>query len=390
MPGEVPLVYIIAGEASGDVLGGRVIEALKEETGGEIAFRGIGGPRMAETGLKSRVPMSDLSVMGLVEVLPHIRTLSRHIRETVADIEATRPDILVTIDSPGFCHRVSQALRKTATGRELKIVHYVAPTVWAWKPKRAEKIARFLDRLLVILPFEPPYFEKHGLDTVFVGHSAVEPPAAGPAEIRDFQRDVGGRPVMLILPGSRKGEVGRLLPLFLGAYDRIKERHADLSGVIPAVEAVEDVIRAQIGDRDIAIVSHEMKPLAFGAGDVALAAGGTAILELVLAGVPTVAAYRVSPLSAFLVRRLLTITRYSLPNIVLDRDVVPEIYQDGLTAGRLAEEVTLLLDNHAAAEAQRTAGRELRRVLGGDDPLTPSQKAARAVLELLEKKPSPA
>jgi len=385
-----PLIYLIAGEASGDQLGARLIRALKAETGttetgGGVRLRGIGGPRMAEEGFESRVPMADLSVMGLVEVLPHIRTLRRQIRETVADIRAARPDVLVTIDSPGFCHRVSQALRKTPEGRDIKIVHYVAPTVWAWKPKRAEKIARFLDRLLVILPFEPPYFERHGLDTRFVGHAAVEAPPPDADAVTALRSRLGAGPVMLLLPGSRQGEVKRLLPLFLETFDRVRARHSGLVGVIPVVEGVADRVAALVGDRPISLVSQSEKTTAFGAGDIALAAGGTVVLELLLAGVPTVAAYRVSPVSAFLVRRLLTITRYSLPNIILDRDVVPEVYQDGLDAAALTARVTALLEDAGVAEAQRSAGRELMALLGGDDPQPPSTKAARAVLDFVRR-----
>ena len=218
--GEGPLLYLIAGEPSGDLLGGSLMAALKHRTGGQVRFAGVGGPKMIEQGLEPLFPMTELAVFGLAEILPRLRRLMRRGEETVADIARLRPAALVTIDSPGFTLRVAQRVVPLGVPR----VHYVAPSVWAWKPERAAKIAKYLTHLLALLPFEPPYFEKEGLPCTFVGHSAIEGPA-GRGDGAAFRARHGlapNRRVIVMLPGSRTGEIDRLLPVFLETLRRLQ------------------------------------------------------------------------------------------------------------------------------------------------------------------------
>ena len=387
VPGDgrtAPLVFLVAGEPSGDQLGAKLMAALKDQAGGRVRFAGVGGARMAAEGLDSLVPIDELAVMGVVEVLPHIFRILRRIRDTAAAAKSARPDVVVTIDSPSFTLEVSKRL----IGLGVPLIHYVAPSVWAWKPWRARHIARDLDHLLVLLPFEPPYFERHGLATTFVGHPAVED-AARPRDGAAFRRDHGipaDAPLLAVLPGSRKGEVRRLLPAFEGALGLLKSRFADLHGVVATVPTVaEDVVAATTSWPVPVTVVHdtEAKLAAFAASDAALAASGTVAVELAAAGVPAVIAYRVSAISAFLAPRLVKVPHVSLPNILLGREVQPELLQTRCTPEALAEAVGHLLSDLAARDAQRAAYAEAVAMLHPDEE-TPSHRAARQVLALID------
>ncbi len=378
-----PLVFLVAGEPSGDLLGGRLMAALKDETSGDIRFAGVGGDRMAAEGLESLFPIRQLAVMGIVEVLPHLLTILRRIRETVAAAIEARPAAVVTIDSPSFTLEVSQRLR----GRGIPLIHYVAPSVWAWKPWRAKHIAGFLDRLLVLLPFEPPYFEKHDLATSFVGHPAVEQ-APRTAEAAAFRARHGIPPeavLLCVLPGSRSGEVRRLLPVFAETVARLKTRFVNLMAVVPTVPNVADTVADAVTAWAVPTVAlHEPgeKYEAFAAANAALAASGTVAVELAVAGTPSVIGYRVSPLSAFLARRLIKIRYMSLVNLVLDHEAQPEFLQRDCTPAKLAEAVERLLTSPSARDAQLAACRDAVRALGLDGE-APSRRAARAVLSTI-------
>ena len=383
------LIYIIAGEPSGDLLGGRLMAGLKAARSG-LRFAGIGGEAMRAEGLDSLFPMAELSVMGLVEVLPRIPRILRRVEETVADIAARRPDAVVTIDSWGFTGRVQKRLQRDLP--DVPRIHYVAPMVWAWKPGRTKTLAAVLDLLMTLLPFEPPWFEKDGLSTVHVGHSVVESGAErgdGPA----FRRRHGiaaGAPVLVALPGSRHSETSRLLPVFAAAVARLAPRHPGLTVVAPTVETVAAEVRAAVASwpvRSVVVEGRAAKYDAFAAGDVALAASGTVALELALAGLPTVVAYKVSPLSAFVATRFLGLKlKYAtLVNMVMDAPVMPELLQDACRPERLADAVAALLDRPEAAAAQRQAAAEAMRRLGYGGP-SPSARAARAVLDLIARR----
>jgi lipid-A-disaccharide synthase len=374
-----PLLYLIAGEPSGDALGARLMAALKAETGGHVRFAGIGGEAMAAQGLESRVPLGDLAVMGLVEVIPHIRRISRIIDATAADVTARAPAALVTIDAPAFSLRVSRKVTDPA----IKRIHYVAPSVWAWRPGRAKKIAIFLDHLLALLPFEPPYFEAHGLSTTFVGHPALEPAEKdpdGPA-FRTRHGIPGDAPLLCVLPGSRAGEVRRHAPIFAKTLTRLKADHPGLHAVVPTVSTVHDQVRAATAAWPVPtrVVEPPEKADAFAAADAALATSGTVSVELAAARLPTVVAYRANWLSAALAGALLKVKYASLVNIVLDREAQPEFLQHRCTPRALARAVARYLDDPAARAAQiEDCQAALAQMAPGGPP--PSIHAARAIL----------
>jgi len=380
---SAPTIYLVAGEPSGDIIGARLMAALKRRTDGAVRFAGIGGERMSAEGLRSLFPMDELSVMGLVEILPRARHLLRRIRQTADAVRAMRPDALVTIDSPGFSLRLAERL----AGQGIRRIHFVAPQVWAWRPGRAAKIARLLDHLLTLLPFEPPYFTQHGLDCTFTGHPIVETGAdrGNRDRFRAAHGIPGDAPMLCVLPGSRRGEIERLLPVFGETVDRLATDRPALRAVAVAAPAVSERVRELVSDWPVlttVVEGDAAKYDAFAACDAALAASGTVTLELAMAGAPMVVAYKVNPLTAWIGRRLITIPYVSLVNIVLGRKSVPEYIQEDCRSGRLHAALAPLLDNGPEAVAQRRDCAEAARLVGLGGP-PPSDRAAEAVLKAI-------
>jgi len=385
MDDDVLLVYLIAGEPSGDVLGARLMAALRELTGGGVCFAGIGGEAMAVEGLRSLVPLHELAIMGVAEVLPRARQIFRRVAETVADIQAKRPDAVVTIDSSGFTWRVARKLR--ALGAALPLIHLVAPMVWAWRGGRARRMARWYDHLLVLLPFEPPYFEKVGLACTYIGHPVTETGAdrGDGTRFRQAHGIPSDAPLLALLPGSRRGEVKRLLPLFAEAARRLGARHPGLHVAIPTTETVAAMVRDAVADWSLPVIivqGERDKYDAFAASDVALAASGTVALELAMAKVPAIIGYRISPLTHAVVRRMVKIEYANLVNLLLKRQAVPELIQNQCTPEKLAAAISHLLEDEAARTAQIEAGQEALRLLGLGT-LRPSARAAREVLAII-------
>lgn len=385
---DAPTLFLIAGEPSGDALGARLMAAAKRLTGGKVRFVGIGGEKMMAEGLVSLFPMAELTLFGVFELLPHLPHLIRRIDQTVAEIVRLRPDAVIGIDSPGFTVRVAKKVR--AAELSIPLIHYVAPTVWAWKPKRAAKYAAIYDHLLAVLPFEPPYFEKEGLACTFVGHSVVEG-GAGKGDGAGFRSRHDIAPadrVVAVLPGSRKGEVSRLLPDFRATLERLLPSHPTLVAVVPTVATVRDRVAAAIADwpvRTVLVEGDVEKYDAFAAAEAALAASGTVSLELALARLPTVIAYRLNPVTVALYRRLIRVKYVNLVNLMLDRMLVPELLQQECRPDRLAAELGRLLDDPAARQAQIDGVAEVARWLGqGDTP--PSERAARTILDLIAER----
>lgn len=383
-----PLLFIIAGEPSGDALGARLMAACKRLTGGRVRFAGIGGEKMIAEGLESLFPMGELTLFGVFELLPHLPNLLRRMDQTVAEVLRLRPDAVIGIDSPGFTVRIAKRVKAEAPG--IPLIHYVAPTVWAWKPKRAAKYAAIYDHLLAILPFEPPYFEREGLACSFVGHSVVES-GAGQGDAARF-RAAHGLPdearIIVVLPGSRKGEVSRLMPDFRATLERLKPTHPNLVAVVPTVATVRDRVAAGLADwpvRTVLVEGDAAKHDAFAAAEVALAASGTVALELALARLPMVIAYRLNPVTVALYRRFIRIKYVNLVNLMLDRMLVPELLQEECRPDRLAAELARLLDDPAARAAQVEGVAEVARWLGqGGTP--PSERAARVVLDVIAQR----
>jgi len=378
-----PLIYIIAGEPSGDLIGGRLMAALKARTKGAVRFAGIGGEAMAAEGLAGLFPMAELSVMGLVEVLPRLPRILGRIGQTVADVERLRPDAVVTIDSWGFSGRVQRALKRRVPA--IPRIHYVAPMVWAWKPGRTRQLARILDLLLCLLPFEPEWFVREGLAAIHVGHPVLEGGAGKGDGVRFRARHGIGAaaPLLVALPGSRHSETARLLPVLASAVELLAARLPALRVVVPTVATVATEVRAAVAGWTLPaiVVEGGEKFDAFAAGTAAIAASGTVALELALAGLPFVVAYKVSPISAFVATRFLGLAlNYAcLVNILMDAPVVPEFLQDDCRPDLLAEAAHRLVTEPQARAVQVAAAAEAMRRLGqgGDGPGT---RAADAVL----------
>ena len=384
--------YIMAGEPSGDRLGGALMRALAREE--ESAFHGIGGIEMADAGLVSLFDMTELSIMGLTEVLPKLRAILRRISETADDVIARKPDALITIDSPDFTLRVARRVRRVLP--DMPVIHYVAPSVWAWRPGRAKKMAPHVDHVLALLPFEPPYMLEAGMSCDFVGHPVAERATITPEEIAGFRSRRGiptDRKVVLLAPGSRRGEVQRLIGDFGEVIRRLRVQFPDLAVVCPVAETVETEVRGALSTLlppahlvMPAAGDHE-KRIAFAVADAALCASGTVTLELAAAGTPMVAAYRTTWLTAQIVRRVVTVPSANLVNLVTQSEVVPEFLQEYCTPDSLHGALTPLISDPAAGDAQRAAFDATMTALGrGGTP--PSTRAAQSVLQFLERRRS--
>ena len=377
------LIYLIAGEQSGDILGARLmraISAVKPDTN----FAGIGGTAMAAQGLTSLFPMRDLALMGLLEVLPRLRQLRARIRQTIVDIETRRPDVVVTIDSPGFSLRILRAIAPLG----LKRVHYVAPQVWAWREGRVKHFPGLWDKLLCLLPFEPAFFARHNLPAVFTGHPVLES-GAGSGDGARFRarHDIPPNALVLtVMPGSRRAEVSRLLPILGATLARLP---AGVVPVVPIAPTVAEAVRAGTAGwtvKPILVTDEAEKFDAFAASNAALTKSGTSTLELAVAGVPMVVTYRGNPVTIWLVRRMAKVKYACLLNLLADAPIVPELLQDDATPEKLARALNALLTDPAAAAAQVAA---FRPVLDSLHPAhgIPSEAAAAAVLALLSSIP---
>ena len=383
MDRDAPLIFLIAGEPSGDLIASRMMAALKRRTDDRVRFAGVGGPLMAEQGLESMFPYGELSLMGVLEIVPHVPLMLRRIRSTARTASRLRPAAFVSIDVPEFALRVARRLK----GAGFPLMHYVAPTVWAYRPERAAKIARYLDRVLCLFPFEPPYFEAEGLDASFVGHPLVEEPI-GEANGPDFRNRHGiapTQPVIAVLPGSRASELRRHEPVFGEVVRTLTKRIEGLHILVPTLPQN----RATVAERTAAwgapvtvIEGKAEKYAAFAASDVALTASGMATLELALAGVPMIVCYRANPLTAVIARRVITVPHVAMPNIIADRRAAPEYLQRDCTPRRLVPAVEELLQDADRQRAQIGSFAEIAARLGRGGP-PPSERAAEAVLDMI-------
>ena len=374
--------FLIAGEPSGDQLGAALMAGLQDLVP-DVRFVGIGGEAMAAQGLDSLFPMAELSVMGLWEVLPKYRHLKRRIAETAQRVVTNSPDALITIDSPDFCQRVARAAR--AERPNLRTIHYVAPSVWAWRPGRALKMAEVVDHVLAILPFEPPLMQAAGMTCDFVGHPIATAQVAGPDEAALFRAGHGiapDSPVVLCLPGSRGGEVTRLLPRFGEALTDLRHQVPDMQVVVPTVAGVAEQVRhlaAGWPARPLVVEDAEGRRAAFAAADLALAASGTVSLDLAANRVPMVIGYDMAPLSRMLIGMLLKTDTVTLVNLVSDTRAVPEFLGRDCQPAPMAQALRRLLDDPVARAAQLDA-MDLTMDRLGKGGEAPGLRAARSVL----------
>lgn len=390
---RIPHIMLVAGEPSGDALGGELMEALKELTHGVIRITGAGGPNMIAQGLTSIFPMSDTSVMGPREVIPRLPLILKRMRETVEFAVRERPDVLVIIDSPDFTHMVARRVARHAP--DIPIANYVAPSVWAWRRGRARAMARYVTRVLALLPFEPDFFRAEaGLDCVYVGHPAIErlpEPGAG-TRFRAVRKLSPEQPLLLLLPGSRTNEVKRLIADFGATAALLAREFPDMKFVLPVVPHVrpfvEEAIKSWIVPVEL-IEGEDEKRAAFGAATAALAASGTVSLELGLARVPMVVAYKIDPVAAWIVSGLLKVPSVVTVNLILDRPSVREFLQFAVKPAALVEALRPLLDDTPQRARALSDLDELRRLMGVGGE-RPSVRAAKAVLGMLTELSPPA
>ena len=361
-------IYLIAGEPSGDLLGSRLMRALKQKTENKIKFYGVGGDTMEAEGLKSLFDISDLAVMGLVEVLPSIPKILGLIKRTVTDIERVKPDVVITVDSWSFSSRIHKALRK----KNLNIpqVHYVAPLVWAWKKKRAKTMYKYIDLLLTLFPYEPKYFTPYHLQAEFVGHPVIESEVvhADASQFRKKYKISDDKKIITVLPGSRKNEVSKLLPVFLQAVAKLQEENKNYFFVIPTVKTVSENVKKMVkasGQKILIVENQNDRYGAFRSSSAAIAASGTVALELAICDVPHIIAYKVSPLTALLVKRFLKIEFVNLSNILIGREIVPELLQERCVSGNIAAYIQHFINQDDDwYEKQKEGFAKVREILG--------------------------
>ena len=345
-----PLIYIIAGEVSGDIIGAKLIREIKRLQKNKFSFAGVGGEQMTNEGVQSLFPISEMAVMGIFELVPHVPNLIRRINETVQDIIVKKPVAVISIDSKAFTMRVAKLIQKKQkeNDKEIKLIHMVAPTVWAWRPGRAKNISKFLDHLLTLFPFEPPFFTRHGLPTTFIGHPLAEQKVGCSSVYRNIHDVDEATKIISLLPGSRPGEIKRLLPTFKKTMDLLLKKHPNIHITMPTVVSVEGMLRREtLGWRTpVSIITDpEMKLNALAASSVALAASGTVTLELALAKVPSVIAYKVNPLSAIIGYFLVNQDAVVLPNKLMGKEIFPLYLQWKCTPCNLYKAVFQKIEN---------------------------------------------
>lgn len=382
VPARPVTLMLVCGEPSGDQLGAELMAGLKAIAGNTVRIVGVGGAAMAKQGLRSLFPLDDTAVMGLREVVPRIPAILRRVREASDYALKTRPDAVVLIDSPDFTHRIAQRLKRIDPS--IRTVNYVAPQVWASRPYRAARMARYFDLVLALLPFEAPFFEKHGLHAAFVGHPVIERAKRmkGGDALRAHFGIAPDAKVLAVLPGSRMNEVRLLMPRFREAVAHLRRSIPNLVCFLPTVPHVSDAVRTLAADWPAPLYileGDDHKYAAFDAADAALAASGTVTTELALSGTPMVVGYRLGWLTYALVRPFVTVRFATLGNIVLDREAIPEFIQERCTSENLGQALLPLLQDSPERRKQiadlNLIGGELG--VGSEEP---SLRAARALL----------
>ncbi len=382
-----PLVYLIAGEASGDQLGGAVMEALTDLYQGQVDFAGIGGDKMQAQGLQTLFPMDELSLMGIGPILKQLPHLLGRIRQTVQHIQELKPDVVLTIDAPDFSLRVQSRVRALRSGVRPRLMHLVAPTVWVWRPGRAKKIAQYLDHLLAIYPFEPPLFEAHGLKTTFVGHPLALTPQGDGVRFRAENSIPSDATVLSLLPGSRRSEIDMAMPLFGEVINTLSAEMPHLSLVIPSVTKysarIEEMSQAW-PLKPIVVEGDESRCDAFAASKAALAVSGTVALQLAAARLPLVIVYKMASIGPWVMKLSWVRTLFLLKgswacmiNILQNKQVVPELLQENCTSERMVEAIRPLLEAEASPQIP-----ELKAVISKLLPpggLSPQMAIAHAI-----------
>jgi len=379
-------IVLIATEESGDRLGAHLMKVLRQRLGGAVRFEGVGGLAMAREGLKSLFPIEELSVIGFSAVVRQLPKLLRLIRNTVDAVVRAEPDILVIIDSPDFTHRVARRVRSRDTS--IPIVDYVSPSVWAWRPGRARAMRAYVDHVLALLPFEPEEYDRlHGPPCSYVGHPLTEQLGSLRPNVEEQARRNEQPPVLLVLPGSRSSEIRHHMAIFGDALGRLQAAGKAFELILPTMPHLLEPVRESVKDWKVVpriVVGEQEKRAAFRIANAALAKSGTVTLELALAGVPIVAAYRAGAVEAWIVLRAITVKSVILANLVVGENVVPEFIQEDCTAESLAGALGEILSDSPMRQRQLKAFARIDDVMStGNQP--PSVRAADIVLAMLRK-----
>ena len=374
-------IALVAGEPSGDALGAKLIHALRGCSGDTVSFVGVGGPRMEAAGLESAFPLSEVAVMGILPVLARLPRIFAHIAWAAEHVIKSAPDGLILIDSPDFTHRVARRVR--AKLPDLPVIDYVSPTVWAWRPGRARKMKAYVDKVLALLPFEPAAHARlGGPPCVYVGHPLIERLSELRPNAEELARRETKPPVVVVLPGSRRSEVARLMPDFGAALGALSHSMGPFDIVLPTLPHLHAEVTARAAHWPAAprlLISEADKFAAYRTARAALVASGTATLEVALAGVPLIGAYKVSRLEEPL-KHFISVPSILLPNLILEERAIPEFLQHDCAPGPLALAMAGLLTHSPERAAQLTALSRLdvKMRLPGDEP--PSRAAAREAL----------
>lgn len=357
-------IFIIAGESSGDMLGSKMlrefIEYSRLNSDYEFIFSGVGGQLMQKQNFSSIFPMEDLSVMGIFEILPHIPKLVNRINFTVKKIIEFQPDYIITIDSPDFCFRVIKKLKKYSFFNQVKKIHLIAPSVWAYRENRAQKVAKLYNLLLAILPFEPPYFEKYGLKTKFIGHPIIDDnPTLSEMELlrssffKTYQINKDDK-IILLTPGSRIGEVKKIFPEFIKAVNMLKNNINSFTVVVLVVKKTQKIIEelSQEIQAPFKIVDSSQKKLILSSADFAIAKSGTNSVEISLYKIPQIIAYKINSFTHQIIKRIVKIKYANLLNIIVNREIIPELLQDNCNPQKIYDEMLKLINNKKLAQIQ--------------------------------------
>jgi lipid-A-disaccharide synthase len=377
-------IFVVAGEESGDVLASAFMREMAQTRGGAVRFRGVGGPRMEAAGLTSLFPMDDITAIGFGQVIAGLPRILRRMSETVRAILDEPPDVLVLVDAPDFNHRVAARVR--ARLPDLPTVKYVAPTVWVWRPGRAKAMLPYTDHVLALLPFEPEAMARlGGPRTTYVGHPLLGVLDQLTPDAAEAARRAAAPPLLLALPGSRRSELARLGADFGAAFAQLRASGRDFELALPTLPRREAEVRAITATWPVQpriITDEAEKQAAFRQARAALAASGTVTLELALAGVPTVAAYKVHTIEAWLAPILLSGTSIILTNRILGEDVVPEFLQTDCVPEKLAAALGRAMDEGEDRTRQLDGSKRLREILKVDGE-TPAQRAVQVVLDVV-------
>jgi lipid-A-disaccharide synthase len=377
-------IFLIATEESGDRLGANLMKVLRQRLGGAVHFEGVGGRAMAREGLMSLFPIEELSIIGLAAVVRELPKILGLIKETAAVVAEVSPDILVIIDSPDFTHRVARRVR--ARDPAIPIVNYVSPTVWAWRPGRARAMRKYVDHVLALLPFEPEAYQRlRGPPCSYVGHPLTEQLSALRPNAQEAARRVGRPPVLLVLPGSRRSEIRHHMDVFGQAVGRLQQEGVAFELVLPTMPHLQEAVVEAVKGWPIqpqVVIGEQEKRAAFRNAHAALAKSGTVTLELALAGVPMVTAYRTGSVEAWILRRAIKVNSVILANLVIGENVVPEFLQQDCTPEKLAAALREVLGDSELRRKQVEAFAKIDSIMStGNQP--PSVRAANIVLETM-------